>query len=268
MKDIATRTTTSYILEKYNLQAVKKYGQNFLIDTNIIDKIIACANIDTDTCVIEIGPGIGALTQLLARKAGYVRSYEIDERFKDVYQEFLQKENVDIIFEDFLNIDLKKEVKLLKQGFHKVCIVANLPYYITTDIIEKVILSNSEIDCMVVMVQKEVASKLTGDYRSPLTLLIDAIGKREYMFTVSKHVFMPSPHVDSAIMKITFENKVDYKLYEVLKKCFLQRRKTIYNNVKNVYPNALEILEKSHINPSLRSEQLKIEDFIEITKNV
>lgn len=268
MKDIATKSTTSYILEKYNLQALKKYGQNFLIDTNIIDKIIACANIDEETCVIEVGPGIGALTQLLARKAGYVRSYEIDQRFKDVYQEFLNQDNIDIIFEDFLGINLKIEVDKLNKVYKKVCLVANLPYYITTDIIEKVVLSNCNIECMVVMVQKEVASKLTGDYKSPLTLLIDSIGKREYMFTVSKNVFMPSPHVDSAIMKISIENDVDSTLYQVLQNSFRQRRKTIYNNLKTTYPNALEILEKSHVDPAKRSEQLTIKDFIEITKNI
>lgn len=268
MKDIATKTTTTYILEKYNLHALKKYGQNFLIDTNVIDKIVASASLDKETCVIEIGPGIGALTQLLARKAGHVISYEIDQRFKPVYEEFFSQENITIIFEDFLNIDLVKAVEKLKQSYKRVCVVANLPYYITTNLIEKVVLSNSQIDCMVVMIQKEVALKMTGDYKSPLTLVIDDIGSKEYMFTVSKNVFMPAPHVDSAILKITLDKKVDQKLYEVLQTCFMQRRKTIYNNLKTKYDNALEILEKSHIESNARSEQLTIKDFKEITKHL
>lgn len=268
MKDIATNSTTTYILEKYHLHALKKYGQNFLIDTNVIDKIITCASLDKECCVIEIGPGIGALTQILARSVGLVRSYEIDQRFKPVYQEFLQDSAIEIIFEDFLKIDLQKEVSLLKQKYKRVCIVANLPYYITSAIIEKVILSNSGVDCMVVMVQKEVALKMTSDYKNPLTLLIDDIGSKEYMFTVSKQVFMPKPHVDSAILKITLEKEVDPKLYEVLTTCFIQRRKTIYNNLKTKYSNALEILEKSKIETNARSENLTINDFKEITKHL
>ena len=268
MKDIATKTTTTYILEKYHLQALKKYGQNFLIDTNIIDKIVSSASLDKETCVIEIGPGIGALTQLLARKAGHVISYEIDQRFKPVYEEFLTQDNITIIFEDFLNIDVASTVKKLKQNYKRVCVVANLPYYITTSLIEKIVLSNSTIDCMVVMIQKEVALKMTSDYKSPLTLLIEDIGSKEYMFTVSKNVFMPAPHVDSAILKITIDKEVDQKLYEVLKTCFIQRRKTIYNNLKTKYDNALEILEKSHIESNARSEQLSIKDFKEITKHI
>lgn len=268
MKDIATKTTTTYILEKYHLHALKKYGQNFLIDTNVIDKIITSASLDKDSCVIEIGPGMGALTQILSRSVGLVRSYEIDVRFKPVYKEFLQDKNIQIIFEDFLKIDLQKEVKQLKQTYKKVCIVANLPYYITSAIIEKAILSNSGIDCMVVMVQKEVALKMTSDYKNPLTLLIDDIGTKEYMFTVSKHVFMPAPHVDSAILKITLEKEVDPKLYDVLTACFIQRRKTIYNNLKEKYDNALQILEKSNIKTNARSEELSIIDFKEITKHI
>lgn len=265
MKDIATKSTTSYILEKYHLQALKKYGQNFLIDSNIVEKIVSSANVDKSTCVIEVGPGIGALTQSLARYAGHVLSYEIDQRFAGVYQEFLNVDNVEIVFEDFLTIDLQQVVTSLKKKYAKVCVVANLPYYITSDIIEKVVLSKSEIDTMVVMVQKEVALKMTGEYKSPLTLAIASIGKCEYMFTVSKHVFMPSPHVDSAILKITINNSIEETLYTVLKICFKQRRKTIYNNLKQEYENAREILEKCGIDEKARSEQLSLKDFIALT---
>lgn len=267
MKDIATSSTTSYILEKYKLHAQKKYGQNFLIDTNIVEKIVRSGNVTKDTCVIEIGPGIGALTQILARSAGKVISYEIDTRFQPVYEEFFHDQNIEIRFQDFLEEDIEEVVKGLKEEYKRVCVVANLPYYITTKIIEKIITSTSNVDCMVVMIQKEVAQKFTGDYKSPLTFIMEDIGKCTYEFTVSKNVFIPAPRVDSAVMKIEIEKPIDNELYKVLQTSFVQRRKTIYNNLKTNYPNASEILEKSRIEKTKRSEELTIEDFKTITKN-
>lgn len=268
MKDIATRSTTSYILEKYHLHTLKKYGQNFLIDSNIIHNIVSCANIDNTTCVIEIGPGIGALTQVLARFAKRVISYEIDPRFKPVYDEFLQSETIEIIFQDFLTVNIKKEIENLKENYEKVCIVANLPYYITTQIIEKIIVSDCAIDSLVIMVQKEVAKKYTSDYKNPLLLMIEHIGTVSYAFTVSKQVFLPSPHVDSAVLKITKDKGFDEKLYRMLQQAFKQRRKTIYNNLKLEYENMEQILEKSGIEKSKRSEELTLAEFRALTKNI
>lgn len=266
MKEIATPSTTKYILDKYNLNALKKYGQNFLIDVNVINKIVTSANIDKTTAVIEVGPGIGALTQILGRYSGKVTSFEIDERFKPVYQEFLNQDNIEIIFGDFLEQDIKPIIEELKQTYQKVCLVANLPYYITTAIIEKVVLGNYKIDEMIVMVQKEVAVKMTSDYKNPLLLMIEDMGKIEYLFTVNKNVFMPAPHVDSAILKIELYSEPNLKLYDVLKTCFKQRRKTILNNLKQEYDNASNILEKAGIEAKRRSEELSLNDFINITK--
>lgn len=268
MKDIATLATTKYILEKYNLSALKKYGQNFLIDVNVINKIVDCANIDDKTAVIEVGPGIGALTQILSRYAGLVTSFEIDERFKPVYEEFLNQDNVNIIFGDFMKQEIKEFVGGLKEKYQRVCLVANLPYYITTDIIEKVVLSDCGIDELIVMVQKEVALKMTSDYKNPLLLMIEDMGKIEYMFTVSKNVFMPAPHVDSAILKIKLEKQPNHQLYDVLNVCFKQRRKTILNNLKQKYDNAGEILDNCKIEARKRSEELSLEDFKNITKMI
>lgn len=268
MKDIATRSTTSYILEKYNLRTKKKFGQNFLIDSNIIQNIVSCSNIDKATCVIEIGPGIGALTQVLSRYAKKVICYEIDTRFKPVYDEFLQSDTIEIIFQDFLTVNIKEEIEKLKQEYEKVCIVANLPYYITTQIIEKVIVSNCAIDSLVIMVQKEVAKKYTSGYKNPLLLMIEDIGTISYSFTVSKQVFLPAPHVDSAVLKITKENEFDEKLYTVLQHAFKQRRKTIYNNLKQEYENVTQALEKSGIEKSKRSEELNLTEFRALTKNI
>lgn len=263
MKDIASPSTTQYILDKYQLYPKKKYGQNFLIDKKIIEKIISHVQIDHHCAVIEVGPGIGALTQQLAKLAGYVRSYEIDTRFQPVYEEFLNEDNIDIQFTDFLKVNLD-ELKNLKNKYGKVVLIANLPYYITTQIIEKVILS-TVIDEIVVMVQKEVALKFTSDYKSPLLLLIKQRGSIDYLFTVSKKVFIPAPHIDSAILKITLVHPGDMNLYKVMQLAFHQRRKTIYNNLKKEYPNILQVLEECHINPQARCEQLQLIDYQNIT---
>ena len=265
MKNIATLSTTKYILDKYNLNALKKYGQNFLIDINVVNKIIKETRIDKDVAVIEVGPGIGALTQMLSRYGGKVISFEIDERFKPVYDEFLTADNLEIIFGDFMKQEISKIVADLKKTYQKVYLVANLPYYITTAIIEKVILSDCNIDQLIVMVQKEVALKMTSDYKNPLLLMIKDMGKVEYLFTVNKNVFLPAPHVDSAIIKIVLTKKPNLKLYEILNVCFKQRRKTIYNNLKKEYSNALEILEKCEIDTKKRSEELSLNDFKNIT---
>ena len=143
--------------------------------------------------------------------------------------------------------------------------MANLPYYITTAIIEKIILDNCQIDEMIIMVQKEVALKMTSDYKNPLLLMIEDIGKIEYLFTVNKSVFLPAPHVDSAIIKIILNKKADLKLYDVLNVCFKQRRKTILNNLKQDYNNANEILIACGIDIKKRSEELSLSDFKHIT---
>lgn len=268
MKDIATLSTTKYILDKYNLNALKKFGQNFLIDTNIVNKIVNQAHIDKDTAVIEVGPGIGALTQILGRHAGKVICFEIDERFKPIYNEFLDKSNIDIIFGDFMKQDIKMIVDKLKHDYQKVYLVANLPYYITTEIIEKIVLGDSKIDELIVMVQKENALKMTSNYKSPLLLMIKDMGKIEYLFTVNKNVFLPAPHVDSAIIKIEINKQPDLKLYETLNICFKQRRKTILNNLKQKYDNAEEILLNCEIETRKRSEELSLEDFKNITDRI
>lgn len=264
MKEIASPSTTQYILNKYDLFPKKKYGQNFLIDKTIVEKIVAQGHLDQDTAVIEIGPGIGALTQILAKYAGYVRCYEIDTSFLPVYEEFFQNQHIDIVFEDFLKVDLRS-LKELKSKYSKIVVVANLPYYITSQIIEKVVVESDFIDEVIVMVQKEVALKFTGHYKNPLLLSIQDRGSIEYLFTVSKNVFIPAPHVDSAIIKITLKNSFDEKLYRLLNLSFCQRRKTIYNNLKKEYDQILTILEKCHIDPQLRCEQLELEDYKNIT---
>lgn len=265
MKEIATLRTTKYILDKYNLNALKKYGQNFLIDVNVVNKIINQTSIDKNIAIIEVGPGIGALTQMLGCYAGKVVSFEIDTRFQPVYDEFLTADNIEIIFGDFMKQDIKSIVSKLKETYQQVYLIANLPYYITTAIIEKVILGDCGIDQLIVMVQKEVALKMTSSYKNPLLLMIQDMGKVEYLFTVNKNVFLPAPHIDSAIIKIELKKQPDLKLYNILNICFKQRRKTIYNNLKQNYSNAMEILKDCQIDSKKRSEELSLADFKNIT---
>ena len=266
MKDIATIATTKEILAKYQLGALKKLGQNFLVDVNVINKIISRAMIDKQTAVIEVGPGIGALTQKLAQNSGKTVSFEIDERFKPVYQEYLNYANLEIIFGDFMKQDVAAIVDNLKKDYSNVYLVANLPYYITTPIIEKVVLENCHVDKIIVMIQKEVAKKMTSGYKNPLLLLLADNAEIEYLFTVSKKVFIPSPHVDSAVISITINQKPDLELYRILEICFKQRRKTIYNNLKAVYPEAKTILQQANVAINKRSEELELTDFKNITK--
>ncbi len=269
MKDIATKANTMYLLEKYNLKASKKYGQNFLIDLKTIQRIVESTHINKETCVIEIGPGIGALTEQLAKQAKHVVCYEIDERLKDVLAESLSEfDSVEIIFQDFLTVDLKQVVDQLKQSYSQVCIVANLPYYITTDILEHILVSGASIDRIHAMVQKEVAIKLTdSSFKSPLTFMIESLGRISIDMGVSRYAFDPAPRVDSAIISITIEKPFHKNLMPLLKQAFQQKRKTIYNNLKGLFlENTKEILEKCHIEERKRPEELKIEDYITLTK--
>lgn len=267
MKDIAKKSNTEYLLNKYHLKASKKFGQNFLIDLNTIKKIVEKTPIDNQTCVIEIGPGIGALTEQLAQKAGKVICFEIDTRLKDVLDESLSEyHNVDIIFQDFLTVDLKEIVE--ECGYQKVCIVANLPYYITSDIIEYIIVSQAPLYSIHAMVQKEVAQKLTDEnYTSPLTLMIKSVGNISLDMNVSKNVFEPVPHVDSAIISIYLQNQYNPLLTQILKKSFTQKRKTIYNNLKELFnENTNDILLKCDIDIKKRPEQLTVNDYLKLTK--
>ena len=268
MKDIAKKANTMYLLEKYNMKATKKFGQNFLIDLNVVQKIVDCTSIDQQTCVIEIGPGIGALTEQLSYRAGHVVSYEIDTRLKAVLEESLNEcLNVEIIFQDFLTVDLKQIVNHYRQQYSKVCIVANLPYYITSDILEHIITSQADIDSIHVMVQKEVALKLTdASYHSPLTFMIEGIGQASLDMTISKNVFSPAPRVDSAILSIMMEKTYNPLLTKILKQAFTQKRKTIYNNLKGLFlENTEKILNECGIDLKTRPEQLSVEDYIKLT---
>ena len=214
MENIAKKSNTEFILNTFNLKPSKKYGQNFLVDPGIIQSIADHASLDKETAVIEIGPGIGALTEQLSNKAGKVLCFEIDERLKEVLSFSLEgHDNVEIIFQDFMKADLEEACNKLKD-YKDICVVTNLPYYITSKIITKIVSSSTPINRLVAMVQKEVALKLCSEEKSPLKMMIDYVGDVQYELNVPRHVFMPAPHVDSAVISIHKERVISQELID------------------------------------------------------
>ena len=268
MRDIGTIKHTLEIQEKFNLNAKKNFGQNFLVDVNVINKIANCAKIDDQTCVIEIGPGIGSLTEFLARKAKKVIAYDIDERLIEVLAYTLEEyPNVEVRLQDFLTVDLEKLKKEL-QDYSKISLVSNLPYYITSELITKIMLSDLPLVTFVGMMQKEVALKLTAKDQLPLKLLMELNGKVNYEFNVSNQVFIPKPNVDSAVLSVEFcEVNVNKKeFYQLVQAGYKQKRKTLYNNLSMLWgkEKTKDLLEALQIDLKTRAEQLSLEDWIEM----
>lgn len=265
-ENIASLKITNEILTKFNLKAKKGFGQNFIIDSNIIDKIVSICKVEEKSIALEIGPGIGALTQKLCHVYNKVVCFEIDESLIPIHNEYLQFDNLDIIYGDFLKYNLES-LKAVVEGYDCVNVVANLPYYITTKLIEKLCSSDIGINQITIMIQKEVAEKMISDYKNPLNIAMKESCDLEYCFTVKSNVFIPKPHVDSAVLSITKNKKFDSDLYELLEKCFTQKRKTINNNLNLYYGNTVEILELANVDKAKRAQELSVEEFIRI-KNV
>lgn len=266
------------ILEKYGFKFSKGLGQNFLIDGNIINKIVEAADIDENSGVIEIGPGFGTLTQGLCKKAKKVVAIEIDQSLRGVHKETLKYENIKIIYEDFMKIDVDKLIDEEFAGMD-VKLVANLPYYITTPIIMKVLEDKYKISRIVVMVQKEVANRLnakpgTKEY-SAISLAVQYRANTNVAMIVPSSVFMPRPKVDSAVIALDILkepriNVIDEKmLFEVIRGSFNQRRKTILNGLSNKFDcpkeDIKEVLQNVNIDPGIRGENLSIEEFGKIS---
>lgn len=278
-KDIATPIRTQEILKKYGFSFKKSLGQNFLIDPNILRNIVGHADLTKDSAAIEIGPGIGALTEHLARAAGKVVAFEIDQRLLPVLEDTLSPyDNVEIIHSDILEADVKQMFAEKLNSYKDVMVVANLPYYVTTPILLKLLMDRLPIRGMVVMMQKEVADRITAApgtkaYGS-LSIAIQYYMKAEVAMVVPKAVFMPQPNVDSAVIKLTRHEVPPVQvidedfLFQVSRGSFVQRRKTIINNLQVSLPNGkekkeliLQALEKVNIEPTRRGETLSIEDF-------
>lgn len=278
-RPIATPTRTVDIMRRYDIKMKKSLGQNFLIEPQILDKMIETGQIDRHTTVVEIGPGIGALTEFLARNAKEVIAFEIDSRFVEILKETLSDyDNVTIHHQDILKVNFNDPIYQNLHDAERLVVVANLPYYITTPIIMNLIESNLKFDQLVMMMQKEVAERMTAtvntkSYNS-LTLAIQNTMDAKIAFIVPKSVFIPQPNVDSAVLSLTrLEHpiaEVDNleKFHHLIQTCFVQRRKTIWNNLRNAAKDldlSLEQLEtaldQAHIEKARRAESLTLEDY-------
>lgn len=280
MKDIATPLRTKEILKKYNFSFKKSLGQNFLIDTNILRNIVEAAGTDGQTGAIEIGPGIGALTEQLAKRAKKVVAFEIDQRLLPILGDTLSPyPNIKIIHQDILKADVKQTIEEHLADCKRITVTANLPYYVTTPILMGLLEQQLPIDQIVVMIQKEVADRITAkpgtkDYGS-LTAAIQYYTTAETVMIVPKTVFTPQPNVDSAVIRLTMRDKpaVDVKneslFFELIRASFAQRRKTLLNNLKHHFKDNLEAvkvaLDEANIDPSRRGETLSISEFAHLS---
>ncbi|MDN4608865.1 16S rRNA (adenine(1518)-N(6)/adenine(1519)-N(6))-dimethyltransferase RsmA [Sporosarcina highlanderae] len=281
-KDIATPVRTKEILEKHGFSFKKSLGQNFLIDPNILRNIVSHADLTERTGVIEVGPGIGALTEHLARSAKKVVAFEIDQRLLPVLEDTLSPyDNVEIINQDILEADLNKVIEDQFSGFDDIVVVANLPYYVTTPIIMKFLLGKVPIRAMVIMMQKEVADRITASpstkaYGS-LSIAVQYYMDAEVSMIVPKTVFIPQPNVESAVLKLTKKAEPPVEvidedfLFKVARGSFVQRRKTLLNNLQVSLQNGkakkeeiLQAFERIGMDPARRGETLSIKEFGEL----
>jgi 16S rRNA (adenine1518-N6/adenine1519-N6)-dimethyltransferase len=283
IKDIATPIRTKAILEKYGFSFKKSLGQNFLIDTNILNRIVDHAGLTEESGAIEIGPGIGALTEQLAKNCQKVVAFEIDQRLIPILKDTLSPyPHVEVIHEDILKANVMSVIESEFKGIDDVMVVANLPYYVTTPIIMKLLEDQLPIRGIVCMLQKEVADRIsakpgTKEYGS-LSIAVQYYTNAEIVMIVPKTVFVPQPNVDSAVIRLTrrqtpiVEVKDEGFFFQITRASFAQRRKTLLNNLQSGLKNGkekkeliLSILEEVQIEPSRRGETLSIEEFARLS---
>ena len=282
MATLGIPKNTIEILQKYNFMFQKKFGQNFLIDTHVLDKIIGSAGITSEDMVLEVGPGIGTMTQYLCESARKVIAVEIDKNLIPILENDTLKDydNVRVINEDILKLDINKLVEE-ENGGKPIKVVANLPYYITTPIVMGLFESHVPIESITIMVQKEVADRMqcgpgTKDYGA-LSLAVQYYAKPEIVANVPPNCFMPRPNVGSAVIKLTRHEKppVEVKdealMFKLVRAAFNQRRKTLQNSVNNspeLHLNkeqVVEALDKMGLSQTIRGEALSLEQFAELS---
>lgn len=265
------------VLNRYSFNFKKMFGQNFIIDENIVEAIVKKANIDESTLVIEIGPGAGALTYKLCSKAKNVLCYEIDTTLKDILNEMLSDiKNIEIKYEDFLKSDIQKDIS--NYNYDKLYVVANLPYYITTPIIMKIIEEKIDVNKIVVMVQKEVGNRFKAkpgskDYSS-LSIFLQYYFNINKLVDISKTVFIPKPNVDSIVVEFSKKEQLlslnnEQLFFKLIRDSFKQKRKTLRNNLRSYNLEKIEIVLKKHnLDLSVRAENISIEIFVDIANNL
>ena len=289
MAYLGTPSATAAVIEKYQFNFQKRYGQNFLIDTNILKKIIEEAGVTKEDCVVEIGPGIGTMTQYLAESAREVVAVEIDKNLIPILEDTLSEyDNVTVINEDILKVDLRKLAEEKNNG-RPVKIVANLPYYITTPIIMGLFENQVPLSSITIMVQKEVADRMqvgpgTKDYGA-LSLAVQYYARPEIVLQVPPACFMPRPGVGSAAIRLTkheqppVRTKDEKKLFAVIRASFGQRRKTLANALTNGFcyeaesgktqrvtrQQVYDVLEQMELSRTIRGEALTLEQFAELS---
>lgn len=276
---IADYSVTRAVLDRHGFTFKKSFGQNFLTDTNILQKIVDTAEIDRNVNVIEIGPGIGALTEFLAENAAEVMAFEIDDRLIPILADTLRDfDNVQVINQDILKSDLQSQIKQFKNPDLPLKVVANLPYYITTPILMHLIESKIPFQEFVVMMQREVADRISAEPNTKaygsLSIAVQYYMTAKVAFIVPKTVFVPAPNVDSAILKMVrrpeplIEVTDEDFFFRVAKVGFVHRRKTLWNNLTSHFGKTEEIktkltqaLELADIKPSIRGEALTISQY-------
>ncbi len=284
MANLGIPRNTIEILQKYNFNFQKKYGQNFLIDAGVLTRIISAAEITGDDCVLEIGPGIGTMTQYLAEHAREVVAVEIDKNLIPILEETLSAyDNVTVINEDILKVDIG-EIAEKKNGGRPIKVVANLPYYITTPIIMGLFENHVPLESITVMVQKEVAQRMqvgpgTKDYGA-LSLAVQYYAKPETVANVPPNCFIPRPGVGSAVIRLTcyrekpVQVKDEKKMFALIRASFNQRRKTLVNAIGNApelgisKEKAAAALDRMQLSPAIRGEALTLEQFARLSELV
>ena len=282
-----TLIETRKIMKKFNIVANKRYGQNFLIDDNILEEIVNSADITKDDLVIEIGPGLGNLTEYILSRAKYAILVEIDLKMIKVLEDrFKDRKNYILINDDILKVNIDKIVEEIKSkndlSFRSVKVVANLPYYITTPIIFKLLEDENSISDITVMVQKEVAQRMVAKPKSKdfgiLTLMVDYFSNANIIVLVPNSSFIPEPGVMSAVINLKKNRKYSVKnekmFFELIHKAFAQRRKKMINslsstNFNNMTKQELEdLFKRCNLDFNTRAEELTIEEFIELVNNI
>ncbi len=280
---IGNSKKTREIIEKHEYIIKKKFGQNFLVDQNILNKIVDRAEITENKNVIEIGPGLGALTELLCERANKVLAFEIDNTLIPILNDTLKEHsNIKIINKDILEVNITKYIQEYLDDDKEIVLVANLPYYITTAILLKLLQETDKISSYIVMMQQEVANRLTSkpstkDYNS-LSVVIQYKCNTKKILTVPRSVFIPAPNVDSAVVKLDLRQVKDVDVvhldlfYDIIRKSFSQRRKTLVNNLAQNYHLTKEliitVLENINLDKNIRAENLTIVDFNNLTNEL
>lgn len=284
MATLGNGKKTAEIIEKYRFSFQKKFGQNFLIDSNILEKIVDSAELTEQDCVLEIGPGIGTMTQYLAEQAREVIAVEIDKNLLPILEETLgDYDNVTVINEDILKVDINRIVQE-RNGGRPIKVVANLPYYITTPIIMALFEKHIPLQSITIMVQKEVADRMqvgpgTKDYGA-LSLAVQYYSKPEIVARVPASCFMPRPNVDSTVIRLErydeppVEVADESYLFAVIRASFNQRRKTLVNGLTNAgnlgvsRPDVEKVLAEMELSPTVRGETLTLEQFAELSSRL